>query len=638
MKKLLYIILFLGFALFGQDASAQNYTEPLLRAKLDSLSVQAKGLNNTFQLNVSGLPLSELVNSIALENNLNISIDPVLNNAVSYNFFDAQVKDVLVFLYEHFDIEYRFVGNILAITKRAPKKEIPLPKVERKIDVKYNPSNEFLSVDLKNDSLFKVMKEISALSGKNIVIAPDVRDKPITGYFLNRPFNQVIEMTAKANGLESSIDKDGVTYIFANTKPEKQSAGANNAGSGFKPITEFEQTGVQIKKNESGTLDVIANNAEFSDIIRYAANELRTPYFLYNKPEGKASFQLQDVTFPEILNLLFVGTKYAYKEDNKLFLIGETKSEGIRTTEVIRMENRTIENVKASIPKDLTMDLDVNEFTELNALIVTGPARKANELRAFLSSIDVVVPLVQIDVMIVISERSSTVKTGITMGLGEKPTTTSGTVFPSMDVKLGASTLNSILNTINGFGIVNLGAVTQNFYMSLQLLESNGMIDVESTPKITTLSSHQATVSIGQTTYYQEQQVNFQNTVVNQGVLTSKIWKSVDANLTVKIKPFVSSDGNVTMDITLTNDDFEGSKVDPTAPPNATKQTFESVIRVQNGDVVLLGGLDKKQNNNSGSGFPLLSRIPIIKWLFSSREKAKRKYKLHIIVRPTVTY
>jgi type IV pilus assembly protein PilQ len=112
----------------------------------------------------------------------------------------------------------------------------------------------------------------------------------------------------------------------------------------------------------------------------------------------------------------------------------------------------------------------------------------------------------------------------------------------------------------------------------------------------------------------------------------------VDANLTVKIKPFVSSDGNVTMDITLTNDDFDGSKVDPTAPPNATKQTFESVIRVQNGDVVLLGGLDKKQNNNSGEGVPLLSRVPVLKWLFSSRNKTKRKYKLHIIIRPTVTY
>lgn len=632
---LIFFLLFLTAVPLG--VKAQNFTEPVLRAKLDSLSISSKGLNNTFQLNVSGLPLSELVNSIALENNLNISIDPVLNNAVSYNFFDAKVKDVLVFLYEHFDIEYRFVGNILAINKREAKKEIPQPKFERKIDVKYNPSNEFLSVDLKNDSLYKVMKEISYLSDKNIVIAPDVRDKPITGYFLNRPFDQVIEMTAKANGLDASKDENGVTYISANAKPEKNNAASAN-NSGFKPMTDFEQTGIQIKKNEFGTLDLIANNAEMADIIKFSAQELLTPYFFYNKPEGRASFQLQNVTFPEILNLLFVGTKYAYKEDNKLFLIGENKSEGIRVTEVIRMENRTIENVKTSIPKELMQDLDVNEFTELNALIVTGPSRKANELRQFLSSIDVVVPLVQIDVMILISDRSSSVKSGIEMGLGDKPTPTSGTVFPNLSVKLGANALNSILNTINGFGVVNLGAVTQNFYMSLQLLESNGVIEVESTPKITTLSSHLATVSIGQTTYYQEQQVNYQNTVVNQGVLSSKIWKQIDANLTVKIKPFVSSDGNVTMDITLTNDDFDGTRVDLTAPPNATKQTFESVIRVQNGDVVLLGGLDRKRNDNTGNGVPLLSRIPVIKWLFSNREKTKRKYKLHIIIRPTVTY
>ncbi len=637
MKKHLLILFLFGAVMLHHQVKAQLFTEPTLRAKLDSLSIQSKGLNNTFQLNVSGLPLSELVNSIALENNLNISIDPVLNNAVSYNFFDAKVKDVLVFLYEHFDIEYRFVGNILAITKREMKKEAPQPKVEKKIDVKYNPSNEFLSVDLKNDSLFRVMKEISSLSGKNIVIAPDVRDKPITGYFLNRPFDQVVAMTAKANGLESSVDENGITYVFASTKTEKNN-NPSNPGGGFKPATDFEQTGVQIKKNDFGTLDIIANNADIADIIKFSAQELLTPYFFYNKPDGKASFQLQDVTFPEVLNLLFVGTKYAYKEDNKLFLIGENKSEGIRVTEVVRMENRTIENVKTSVPKELTQDLDVNEFPELNALIVTGPARKVAELKSFLSSIDIVVPLVQIDVMILISERTSTVTSGVKMGLGDKPTVTSGTVFPSLDVNLGASALNNILNTINGFGVVNLGAVTENFYMSLQLLESNGMIDVESTPKITTLSSHLATVSIGQTTYYQEQQVNYQNTVVNQGVLTSKIWKSVDANLTVKIKPFVSSDGNVTMEITLTNDDFDGSRVDLTAPPNATKQTFESMIRVQNGDVVLLGGLDKKQNNNSGNGVPLLSRVPVLKWLFSSRSKAKRKYKLHIIVRPTVTY
>lgn len=629
--KFILTTLFLLF--IGLSAYSQQYNETTLRAQLDSLSKKYTGYSNAVQLNVSGIPLTELLNSIALENNLNISIDPSFNQAISYNFFDAQVKDVLVFVYENFDVEYQFVGSILSIKKRGIKKEIVLPTPERKINITYNPSNEFLSVDLKNDSLSKVVQSITQLSGKNIVLAPEVRDKPISAYFLNRPFDQVFEMIAKANGLESNKDENGFYYLYAPAKTDK-----TTPTTGFKPnASNFEQTGVQITKNDFGTLDIIANNAELLDIIRLSADQYGAHYFLYNKPEGRASFDIKNVTFPELLELVLNGTKYAYREDERVFLIGENKTEGLRVTELIRLENRTIENVKLAIPKDYANELEINEFMELNGLIVTGPSRKINELKGFLSSIDIVVPMVQIDVMIVLSERGSTVQSGIKGGLKPNPTTTTGTVFPEVNIEAGSQTLNNILDAINGFGVFNLGNVTENFYLSLQLLETNNVVDVESTPKITTLNGHAANISIGETTYYQETQVDVQNSVVNQGVLTSRIWKSIDANLTVKIKPYVSSDETVTLSITVTQDDF-GAKVDPSAPPNITKQTFESVVRVKNGEVVLLGGLDRKRNNNSGSGIPWISRVPILRWFVSSRQKVKLKSKLHIIIRPTVTY
>jgi type IV pilus assembly protein PilQ len=628
----LFIILLL--VLTG-TAYSQQFTESSLRAKLDSLSTKYPGYNNSVQLNVSGLPLTELLNSIALENNLNISIDPSFNQAISYNFFDAQVKDVLVFLYDNFEIEYQFVGSILSVRRRAVVKEAPVIVPQKKVDVNYNASNEFLSVDLKSDTLSRVSEAITRASGRNIVLAPDVKDRQVSAYFLNRPFAQVLEMIAKANGLEYSTDAAGVYYLYA--APQKTEKGGATS-SVFKPnASQFEQTGVQLTKNGYGTLDIIANNAGLEDIIRFAAKELDAYYFFYNKPEGKASFDIKNATFPQLLSLLFTGTEYSWREDNRVFLIGEVKTEGIRSTQLIRMENRTIENVKTSIPKELITGLEVNEFQELNGLIVSGSGRKIDELRAFLSSIDLVVPLIQIDVMILLSKKGSSVKSGIKAGLKDQPTATSGTFYPELDVTAGAQTINNILDAINGFGIVNLGNVTENFYVSLQLLESNNVVDIESTPKIATLNGHNATVSIGETTYYQEVQVDVQNSVVNQGVLSSRTWKAIDANLTVKLKPFVSADENVTLSITVTQDDF-GGKIDPSAPPNLTKQTFESVVRVKNGEVVLLGGLDKKRTNNSGSGVPFLSRIPVIRWFFSSREKEKEKSKLHILVRPTVTY
>ena len=64
----------------------------------------------------------------------------------------------------------------------------------------------------------------------------------------------------------------------------------------------------------------------------------------------------------------------------------------------------------------------------------------------------------------------------------------------------------------------------------------------------------------------------------------------------------------------------------------------ESGKPIKNGEMILLGGLDELKKEDSGSGTPLLSRIPIIKWFFSSRKKGKNNSKLHIFIKPTVVY
>jgi len=155
MKRFKYILPILF--LFGAfSLSAQKFSEETLRTRLDTLAKNHPGLNNKVQLNVSSLPLSELVNSIAFENNLNISIDPNINQLISYNFFDAQVKDVLVFLYLNFEVEYDFVGSIISVEKRLKKAEPIVVETPNAIDVKYNKSNKFLSLNLRTDTLWQV--------------------------------------------------------------------------------------------------------------------------------------------------------------------------------------------------------------------------------------------------------------------------------------------------------------------------------------------------------------------------------------------------------------------------------------------------------------------------------------------------
>ncbi len=631
MKRTLFILL-VCIAFLSGEAFAQKYSEQTLRTKLDSMALRHPGLDNTVQLNVSSLPLSELVNSIAFENNLNISIDPEVNQLISYNFFDAQVKDVLVFLYLNFEVEYTFVGSIISIEKRIKKEKPVVVAPPKEVDVKYNSANKFLSLNLRNDTLWKVTEAITKASGMNFILDPAIRELPVNAYLLNRPHEQVIDMFAKSNGLNVVIGED----FYQLTK------GENTVASGPKNQGSLYQSGSKngdfiLTKNDVGTIDVFARNVDLAELVQAAAEETGVHYVLYSALQGKVNLDVTDVRFDELLRTVFNGTPYSMKYEDNLYVIGESKAETLRATELIRLENRTIESVQLAIPKDLMDGLEVKEFEELNGLIVTGTPQKINNLKLFIAQIDVVVPMVQIDVMLLFSQKGSQVSTGIKAGVRDQPTATSGDIFPAVDMELGSESINNILSTISGFGVVNLGQVTENFYVSLQALESNNVIEIESTPKISTLNGHEASISIGETTYYQESQVNVQTSVTNQGVLQSRQWKPIEANLAVTIKPFVSADEYVTLTISVEQDDFSG-KVDPASPPNITTQTFESMVRVKNGELVLLGGLERKKKSDSGSGVPFLSRIPVIKWFFSSRAKERDKSKLHILIRPVVTY
>ena len=99
----------------------------------------------------------------------------------------------------------------------------------------------------------------------------------------------------------------------------------------------------------------------------------------------------------------------------------------------------------------------------------------------------------------------------------------------------------------------------------------------------------------------------------------------------------MSTDENVTLTISVEKSSFLG-RAGENAPPGKATQKFESLVRVKNGEMILLGGLDELKREDSGSGTPLLSRIPVIKWFFSSRKKGKNNSKLHIFIKPTVIY
>lgn len=294
-------------------------------------------------------------------------------------------------------------------------------------------------------------------------------------------------------------------------------------------------------------------------------------------------------------------------------------------------------DILSIIPDEVKAGLDIKIDMEQNSFIVSGPAENINRFENFISYIDKEVPVVLIEVMIIDVKRSASIETGISAGIGDKPVTTAGNVFPNSDITLGANTINNIINHFDGFGSLNIGKVVPNFYLSLKALETNGNVNIRSTPRLSTLNGHRAHLSIGETTYYVVTNQNFYGTQIPQASEV-KNYLPIDAELSLTIRPLVSGNGEITMDIKVIQSNFNGQKIDRDAPPGINSREFTSIIRVKDQDIIILGGLEEKSKNDSGSGVPLLARIPIIKWLFSSRTRTDNKSKLSVLIKPTVIY
>ena len=301
------------------------------------------------------------------------------------------------------------------------------------------------------------------------------------------------------------------------------------------------------------------------------------------------------------------------------------------------MRFRTIDDVVEIIPTVLKKDIEIKLFSDLNSLVISGNQTDVEALEDFLNSIDESVPLISIDVMIVDATNKKSRSTGISFGKGDQASGNSyGTLSPGVDVSLGAGKINQLLNAFNGLGLVNLGNGGPNFYANLKLLEEDGAITLRSTPKLSTLNGHKAVLKSGEVKYYRESQVNIIGT---QNPLQSEsyLWKNVEASFILDMTPIVSADSTITIRIELSQDEFtERDSGDLTAPPGMTKRSFNSIVKVKDGEMILLGGIEKNLTDDSSTGLPWIARVPVLRLFFGNVTKTRAVQKLNVFIRPTI--
>lgn len=278
-----------------------------------------------------------------------------------------------------------------------------------------------------------------------------------------------------------------------------------------------------------------------------------------------------------------------------------------------------------------------------NALIITAPEPQYRQLRSVIDMLDQRRAQVYVESLIAevsadkvaefgVQWMSGTGSNGNTVGMLGTNFSVGGTNL--LALAAGAQTGNypaaTGLNVAIGQqrnGALALGGLAR-------FLQSSGEANVLSTPNLLTLDNEEAKIVIGQNVPFVTGQFTSNNSS-NGAVNPFQTIERKDVGLTLRVKPQISENGTVKMQIFQEVSSID-SKSSSTAGLITNKRSIESSVLVEDGAIVVLGGLLQDDTTNSQEKVPGLGDLPLFGNLFKSEARSRKKTNLMVFLRPVV--
>jgi MSHA biogenesis protein MshL len=301
---------------------------------------------------------------------------------------------------------------------------------------------------------------------------------------------------------------------------------------------------------------------------------------------------------------------------------------------------------------------------ETNTLVVKAMPQEINEVEKYLRKIQAVIDKqVIIEAKLVEVQLSSKTQSGINWGsfhvgnnhavgvanLMNPPgsslpnTITSSLTNPTTLSTTGANLINSALSNSSLFG---LAFQTSNFAAVLNFLETQGSLQVLSSPRIATLNNQKAILKVGTDEFFITN-VTTTSTATSAGTTSTPsvttqpffsgialdITPQIDDNgmVTMHVHPSVSQVSTVVKNINLGN---LGNLVLPLA--SSTISETDSVVKIENNNIVAIGGLMKQYSKKEKSQVPGIGDAPIVGNAFKNTDNDLVKYELVILIKPQI--
>ena len=286
-------------------------------------------------------------------------------------------------------------------------------------------------------------------------------------------------------------------------------------------------------------------------------------------------------------------------------------------------------------------NIDIQADDSTNSLIITAEADIQKNLEKVIRKLDVRRAQVLVEAIIAEVSADLSKNIGVQLGTGAADNgknigfgilstfSSAGASFTSKGVPIPAKD-----GATFGFALGSNGNI--NFGLLVNALAGDAATNILSTPTIIALDNEEAKIVVGKNVPFLTGQ--FTNTGSGGSTTPSSPFQTIerkDVGLTLKIKPQINDGSSIRLNIEQEISSLSASDVS-TADVVTNKRTIQTSVMVEDGQVLVLGGLIEDTYTDTEQKVPLLGDLPIVGRAFRNKKTVKKKQNLMVFIHPVI--
>lgn len=573
-------------------------------------------------LDFSNQPIQDVLRLLSAPYNINISVAPSLKAKITLRLTDIKLKDVILFIIKENGYDFKIINDIIKVFKpelKPPEPEKPKPRKQI-----FEVTEGKLTVDVKDAELDSIIRWIAGKTDMNIVPEKGMKAS-ITAFLKDMPLEKGLYVLFETNGLQM-VTKDKVTYLMP---IEGWVEGEEKKDARVKHFLSV----------KNGRVTFNLTNASISSIIKEISKQANLDIYMYGSIEGSVTAKITHTLINDVFEFILRNTNHTYWISRGIYFFGSKSIYEKKVYDLVEINYLQADQVLSLLPESIRSKASFKIVKEYNAILIeTSTTDIIEATKDFIKLLDKPVAQILIEAWVVEVELDKMRKIDLELfarkggsGGGDR------SYFPQISGDISKKSLLRFIENFIKVGKNFKALIPDDFAGHLELLETEGITNLISKPQIATLNGHSATITFGTTQYYlleKEVIATSQNQIYP---IKDQRYEKISIDMTLTVKPWVSGNKEVTMEISP-NFDVPGTSPAPNIPPPVNRRSLKSTVRVKDGEMIILGGLISELEKTEFKKLPFLGNIPILKWFFSSSTRKKTKTQLMIYLIPHVYY